>query len=36
VSGDHRVLDGHTLGAFVSDVVALIEDPVAVEGEPYK
>jgi pyruvate/2-oxoglutarate dehydrogenase complex dihydrolipoamide acyltransferase (E2) component len=25
VSGDHRVLDGHTLGAFVSDVVALIE-----------
>jgi pyruvate dehydrogenase E2 component (dihydrolipoyllysine-residue acetyltransferase) len=30
VSGDHRVLDGHTLGAFVSDVVALIEDPVPV------
>jgi pyruvate/2-oxoglutarate dehydrogenase complex dihydrolipoamide acyltransferase (E2) component len=27
VSGDHRVLDGHTLGAFVSDVVGLIEDP---------
>jgi pyruvate dehydrogenase E2 component (dihydrolipoamide acetyltransferase) len=27
VSGDHRVLDGHTLGAFVSDVVALIENP---------
>ena len=27
VSGDHRVLDGHTLAAFVSDVVALIEDP---------
>jgi pyruvate dehydrogenase E2 component (dihydrolipoamide acetyltransferase) len=27
VSGDHRVLDGHTLGAFVSDVVASIEDP---------
>jgi pyruvate/2-oxoglutarate dehydrogenase complex dihydrolipoamide acyltransferase (E2) component len=26
VSGDHRVLDGHTLGAFVSDVVGLIED----------
>jgi pyruvate dehydrogenase E2 component (dihydrolipoamide acetyltransferase) len=26
VSGDHRVLDGHTLGAFVSDVVSLIED----------
>ena len=30
VSGDHRVLDGHTLGAFVSDVVALIEDPTTV------
>jgi pyruvate dehydrogenase E2 component (dihydrolipoamide acetyltransferase) len=29
VSGDHRVLDGHTLGAFVSDVVALIEDPAS-------
>ncbi len=27
VSGDHRVLDGHTLGAFVSDVVARIENP---------
>ena len=26
VSGDHRVLDGHTLGAFVTDVVAAIED----------
>ncbi|HEY6397536.1 MAG TPA: dihydrolipoamide acetyltransferase family protein [Solirubrobacteraceae bacterium] len=32
VSGDHRVLDGHTLGAFVSDVVALIEDPARVSG----
>ncbi len=32
VSGDHRVLDGHTLGAFVSDVVALIEDPALVAG----
>ena len=31
-SGDHRVLDGHTLGAFVSDVVALIEDPAALAG----
>jgi pyruvate dehydrogenase E2 component (dihydrolipoamide acetyltransferase) len=29
VSGDHRVLDGHTLAAFVSDVVALIEAPAA-------
>jgi pyruvate dehydrogenase E2 component (dihydrolipoamide acetyltransferase) len=33
VSGDHRVLDGHTLGAFVSDVVGLIEDPAPVAGE---
>src|SRR5438270_10139071 len=33
VSGDHRVLDGHTLGAFVSDVVALIEHPTPVAGE---
>lgn len=32
VSGDHRVLDGHTLGAFVSDVVALIEKPGKVAG----
>lgn len=30
VSGDHRVLDGHTLGAFVSDLVVLIEDPAPV------
>jgi pyruvate/2-oxoglutarate dehydrogenase complex dihydrolipoamide acyltransferase (E2) component len=36
VSGDHRVLDGHTLGAFVSDVVALIEDPAPVAGESYR
>jgi pyruvate dehydrogenase E2 component (dihydrolipoamide acetyltransferase) len=34
VSGDHRVLDGHTLGAFVSDVVALIEDPEPVADGP--
>lgn len=27
VSGDHRVLDGHTLAAFVSDVVGLTENP---------
>ena len=27
VSGDHRVLDGQTLAAFVTDVVALIEEP---------
>jgi pyruvate dehydrogenase E2 component (dihydrolipoamide acetyltransferase) len=31
VSGDHRVLDGDTLGAFVSDVVASIEDPPATD-----
>ncbi|MBV9798614.1 MAG: 2-oxo acid dehydrogenase subunit E2 [Solirubrobacterales bacterium] len=30
VSGDHRVLDGHTLAAFVSDVVARIESPSSV------
>lgn len=29
VSADHRVLDGHTLAAFVSDVIALIENPPA-------
>ncbi len=33
VSGDHRVLDGHTLGAFVSDVVALIEDPASLQRD---
>jgi pyruvate/2-oxoglutarate dehydrogenase complex dihydrolipoamide acyltransferase (E2) component len=27
-AGDHRVLDGHTLGVFVSDVVRLLEDPL--------
>jgi pyruvate dehydrogenase E2 component (dihydrolipoamide acetyltransferase) len=27
VSGDHRILDGHTLAAFVSDVARLIENP---------
>jgi pyruvate dehydrogenase E2 component (dihydrolipoamide acetyltransferase) len=32
VSGDHRVLDGHTLGAFVSDVVALMEEPYLLFG----
>ena len=34
VSGDHRVLDGHTLAAFVSDVVALIEDPSPLQADP--
>jgi pyruvate/2-oxoglutarate dehydrogenase complex dihydrolipoamide acyltransferase (E2) component len=33
VSGDHRVLDGHTLAAFVSDVAALIEDAGTLLGE---
>jgi pyruvate dehydrogenase E2 component (dihydrolipoamide acetyltransferase) len=28
VAGDHRVLDGDTLAAFVSQVAALLEDPV--------
>ena len=28
VAGDHRVLDGDTLAAFVTDVVALLEEPV--------
>jgi pyruvate/2-oxoglutarate dehydrogenase complex dihydrolipoamide acyltransferase (E2) component len=28
VAGDHRVLDGDTLAAFVTDVAALLEDPV--------
>ncbi|HEY2637661.1 MAG TPA: 2-oxo acid dehydrogenase subunit E2, partial [Solirubrobacteraceae bacterium] len=28
VAGDHRVLDGDTLGAFVSDVAAALADPV--------
>jgi pyruvate dehydrogenase E2 component (dihydrolipoamide acetyltransferase) len=31
VSGDHRLLDGHTLGAFVSEVIELIEDPGPLE-----
>ena len=34
VSADHRVLDGHTLAAFVTDVVRLIEQPGAAAGEP--
>jgi pyruvate dehydrogenase E2 component (dihydrolipoamide acetyltransferase) len=28
VSADHRVLDGDTLAAFVTDVTRLLEDPV--------
>jgi pyruvate dehydrogenase E2 component (dihydrolipoamide acetyltransferase) len=30
VSGDHRVLDGDTLGAFVSQVVELLEQPLLI------
>jgi pyruvate/2-oxoglutarate dehydrogenase complex dihydrolipoamide acyltransferase (E2) component len=33
VSGDHRVLDGHTLAAFVSEVAELMEDPYLLLGE---
>ena len=32
-SGDHRLLDGDTLAAFVSDVVRLIEAPLRLLGE---
>ena len=32
VSADHRVLDGHTLAAFVTDVVRLIEQPALLLG----
>jgi pyruvate/2-oxoglutarate dehydrogenase complex dihydrolipoamide acyltransferase (E2) component len=28
VSGDHRVLDGHSLAAFVTQVVGLLEEPL--------
>jgi pyruvate dehydrogenase E2 component (dihydrolipoamide acetyltransferase) len=32
VAADHRVLDGHTLAAFVTDVVRLIEQPALLLG----
>lgn len=32
-AGDHRLLDGHTIAAFVNDLVALIEQPYALLGE---
>lgn len=32
-SGDHRLLDGDVLAAFVSEVVALIEDPLLLLGD---
>ena len=28
VSGDHRILDGHTLAAFVTQVAGLLEEPL--------
>ena len=34
VSGDHRLLDGHTLAAFVTDAVRLIEAPDLLLGQP--
>jgi pyruvate dehydrogenase E2 component (dihydrolipoamide acetyltransferase) len=33
VSADHRVLDGHTLAALVSDVVELMENPALLAAE---
>ncbi len=33
VSGDHRVLDGHTLADLVNDVVELMEAPALLAGE---
>jgi pyruvate dehydrogenase E2 component (dihydrolipoamide acetyltransferase) len=33
VSGDHRVLDGDTLAAFVSHVVRLLEEPLLMLGD---
>jgi pyruvate dehydrogenase E2 component (dihydrolipoamide acetyltransferase) len=33
VSGDHRLLDGDTLAAFVSDVAAMFENPSLLFGE---
>ncbi len=32
-SGDHRLLDGDTLAAFVSDVIRLVEEPALLLGE---
>jgi pyruvate dehydrogenase E2 component (dihydrolipoamide acetyltransferase) len=34
VSGDHRVLDGDTLGAFVSHVVEMLEQPLLIFEDP--
>jgi len=33
VSSDHRLIDGHVMGAFVNDLQALLEDPVLILGE---
>ena len=32
VSSDHRLIDGHVMGAFVNDLQALLEDPVLILG----
>lgn len=32
VSSDHRLIDGHVMGAFVNDLQELIEDPVLIFG----
>jgi len=34
VSGDHRVLDGDTLAAFVTGVVAMLEQPLLIFEDP--
>ena len=33
VSGDHRVLDGHTLAALVNDAVELMENPLLLAAD---
>lgn len=33
VSSDHRLIDGHVMGAFFNDLQALLEDPVLILGE---
>jgi pyruvate dehydrogenase E2 component (dihydrolipoamide acetyltransferase) len=35
VAADHRVLDGHTLAAFVTDVVELLEEPLLLLEDPH-
>ncbi|HEY8532580.1 MAG TPA: dihydrolipoamide acetyltransferase family protein [Micromonospora sp.] len=33
VSADHRLIDGHVLGAFVNELAALLENPIVLLGE---